>query len=90
MEWVTWADLGKFLCLANASFAMAVKWVYACAPACMAVDSGLFIPLCCPSHPSTLLLLLLLSPTAAYSPALFYNMALRGGTLLFPKPESQR
>lgn len=81
-------------CLANASFAMAIKQPYAHIPACMAVDSGLLIALCS-SHPSTFLLLeliqlVLLSATAGNSPGLFYNLALRSGTLLFLKPKSHR
>lgn len=84
MAWATWTDRGKSRCLANASFATAIKQPYALTPACMALDSGLFT--LCPSNPSTFLLpelkqLVLLSPTAGYSPGLFYNMALRGGTL---------
>lgn len=94
MKWATWTDRGKSWCLANASFAMAVKQPYAHTPACMSVDSGLFI-VPCPSHPTTLLLLglkqlALLSPTAGNSPGLFYSMAPRGGALLFLRPKCHR
>lgn len=94
VEWATWTDSGKSRCLASASLPLAVKQPYAHTPACMAVDSGLLIALY-PSHPSAFLLpklkqLFLLSPTAGYSPGLFYNMALRGGTLVFLKPKSHR